>query len=260
MVNEFYLDLLGTSAPSLKTEHDPTEQIETATAEVEFPISVPVSAPDPTVTTANFFRHPDTHPVALDLVLTRRYGPDWLGWEHETLEHCIPQDFKTPTVSDLTIAKIQAIKTLHLVDTYWQQWEVFGWITMPLNSLLPDFGVMQVPTVAQCALSVDTANRVRSDVKWSNEVKAYLNSVLRHDGILVPIAPLDFLDSAFAHLGLDDVLAEVKADWPTVRVTGTTKVKDELGREQLRRMLLVHNYLETSRLNLNRQLQLVPNV
>lgn len=261
MSNELFLNLMGTTPPAPKTDQDPTEEIETLTvADEEFPISVPVAVADPVVTAANLFRHHDAHPIVLDLALTRKYGPDWLGWEHDTLQTRIPQDFSTSTVSDLSFAKIQAMKTLHLVDTYWNQWEVFTWITMPLNNLMPDFLVLQVPTVAQCMVSVDTANRVREDVKFSLELKAYLSSVLRHDGILVNIEPLDFVPNDFGFLGLDSVLAEVEADWPTVRVTKTTRVKDELGREQLRRLLLVNQYLEAYRARLKQQIGLVPHV
>ena len=37
-------------------------------------------------TTINLFQHPDAHPFVLDLALLRKYGPEWMQWEPDTLE------------------------------------------------------------------------------------------------------------------------------------------------------------------------------
>jgi hypothetical protein len=223
------------------------------------PVSVSVEQDHPqTVTRQNLFQHPDAHPVVLDLLLLRKYGPEWMTWEHETLEFRIKADFPLP-ISDLNLHKVQAMKTLHFVDTFWEEWHVFVWCCMALNGVPPDFRVMQVPTVAQCMMAVDIANRVRQDVPFSPEVNDFVEQVQMHDGIFVPIEPLEWVM-------MDDVEGypvdcdEVKKRWPEVRKQGKVLEPTTVENEQLNRMLGVREYLEESRTALRAQLPLVAHV
>lgn len=206
-------------------------------------------------TSQNIWRHPDAHPVVLDYLLLQKYGVDWMNWEPETLELRIPQDFSTQTLSDLNLSKIQACKTLHFVDTFWQRWEVFAWCAMTFNGVFPDFQTMQVPTVAQAAVAVDIARRLRTDVEYSLEMKTYLGVVHRHDGVLVPIAPLDFVHVDVSDVNVD--AADIRHRWTGVRTSGMVSKAATMEDEQLRRMLIVHHFLEESRTRLRQQLRLV---
>ncbi len=240
----------------LASPEDPTEHIETV--ESQEPQQPKGQAPMvASVTTANLLRHPDAHPVALDYLMIRKYGLDWFEWEPETFEIILPRDFKGG-VSDLNLSKIQAVKAMHMVDDYWLRWEVFNWITAPLNSVFPNFEVMQVPTVAQCMVSVDIANRVRTDVAWSDEVKAFLGVVHQHDDIFVPQEPLEFVKIDTAGLPLN--VEEIALKWIDVRSSGKAPAGNNITDEQLRRMLLVHGYLVESRDRLHQQMSLLPNV
>jgi hypothetical protein len=234
---------------------DPTEITEDVTTEKE-EHAKPVAAPPPTVTLQNIFRHPEAHPLVLDLILLRRYGPEWLDWEPETIEAAIPTDFPTGNVSDLNLSKINACKALHLVDSFWQRWEVFTWLTMSLNGVFPDFTMMQVPTVAQMLVSVDIANKIRVDAAWSSEMQAFMKTVYMHDGILVPVPPVDFFT-----IDTDAVnVEEIDSKWPTVRASKKAPTGDNVTDEQLRRMLIVTQYLEESRTRLQQQMELVRHV
>jgi hypothetical protein len=207
------------------------------------------------VTRKNVFRHPDAHPLVLDLLLIQRYGDAWLGWEYETLEKLIPTDFDVDRVSDLNMSKIQAMKTLHLVDTFWERWEVFAWCTMPLTSIFPDFSIMQVPSVLQCMLAVDIAKRVREDVEWSEELKVYLATVHLHDGIILAQAPLDFV-----HVDAADYAVDVKSvsdRWASVRASKEAPKGATPEDEQLRRMLTLYVTLSEHRKQLHKQLEVV---
>lgn len=208
------------------------------------------------VTAANLFRNPEAHPLALDLALLTRYGVAWLGWEPETLEATLPGDFHVQNVSDVALTKINACKTLHLVDSFWERWEVFVWCTMALNGIFPDAQMMQVPTVGQVLVAVDIANRIREDVPWAEEVRLFIETVLRHDGVLVPLPPIGFVRP----VGDAKVVAEIEAAWGKVRAEGHAPEGDTLVAEQLRRMLSVHQFLEESRTRLHQQLELVAHV
>jgi hypothetical protein len=236
--------------PSL--DADTTERIE------NFSLDHPehttsVSAPPSAVTVKNLWQHPDTHPIVLDLAMLRQFGPDWLGWESETLRVLIPETFKTASVSDLNLAKLQACKTLHLVDAFWQRWEVFIVCAMPFNEEFPDFETMQVPTVAQCLVAADIAARIRQDVEWSSEMKAYFVAVYHHDGIYLPLPPLDFVEVDHPD-GISQ--EELKKRWEEVRAKGKAPTAPTALDEQLRRLLVANGYLEESRARLQQQLHL----
>lgn len=210
------------------------------------------------ITTKNLFTHPDVHPIILGLVLLKRYGSDWLSWETETLQLRIPLDFKSAGLSYLNLSKIQAIKALHMVDSYWKRWEVFLACTMPFNNVLPDFDVMQVPTLAQCLVSVDTANSVRDDVVWSEEMKAYLSTIYLHDGILCTLPPIDFIQLHGEEYGVDCVKIEER--WPKFMKENKTVEEHHPEDSQLNRMLDAVRYLRQHRDTLRDQLKVVDHV
>ena len=203
----------------------------------------------------NLFQHFDAHPYVLGFCLLQRYGTDWMEWESEVITARILNDFKTNSVSDLTMDKIEAVRSLHYSDWYWERWEVFIAVTMPFNNLLPDFEVMQVPTVMQCALSVHIANKIRNDMAWSDEMKAYLGVVHKFDGIMCAVDPLDFVvvDSEQHPVDTADVLKR----WPAVRDSGKAPTHETVEDEQLRRLLAVHQAIQESDKRQQTQLRMV---
>jgi hypothetical protein len=244
------LESIGGTTDRLPKAVDPTVIVEEGSTE-HLSSTTDVPAPPEAVTAKNLWRHPDAHPIALDLLLLRRYGHTWLEWEPETLQVLIPEDFATPSLSELNLAKLQACKTLHLVDTFWQQWEIFIACLMPFNSEFPDFEVMQVPTLAQVLVACDVAGRIRDDVAWSGEMKEYVKVVYQHDGIFLPLPPADFV-TLEAPEEIDQ--KELATRWNEVRSTGKAPTGDTHMDEQLRRLLTANGFLEESRARLQRQL------
>jgi hypothetical protein len=229
-----------------------TQLIETTESDEEPAEKVSqIKAPTP----INLFQHPESHPVVLDLALLKKYGPEWMLWESETLIWRIPQDFPTSEVSDLNIHKVEAMKTLHYNDTYWQRWEVFNWCTQPFANMYPDFEVMQVPSTAQIMVSVDVANRVREDVQWSDEVRDFMIQACRFDGVHCPPEPIDFLEVGSENDLID--CGEIQKLWPDVRRTGEAPRVENITSEQLVRMLDVYSFLQRSRVRLQDQLRLI---
>jgi len=209
---------------------------------------------EPPPTSINVFQHPDAHPAILDMLLFKRYGRDWLGWEGETIEWRIPQDFNTPDVGDLAMHKIEAMRTLHVNANFWTRWEVFLWLTMPLNDLYPDFVVMQVPTLAQCLVSTEIADSVHLNHEWSQELRDYLGVVYRHDGIFCPVWPLEEIEIDVPDLVDQEAILK---RWPEVSKSRVAPTEDTVEGEQLRRMLRATEHLEESRDRFKDQLPLV---
>jgi len=236
-------------------EEEPTEELEMLD-KVEHPVDGSPSHQPATVTVANLFRHPDAHPVVLDLLLLKHYGPDWLVWEPETLELMLQSDFNN--VSAVNLTKAQACKSLHLVDDFWRRWEVFNWITMGLNGVFPDAQILQVPTVAQVMIAVDAARQIRDDVQWSEEVRVFIESVHLHDGIVVAQPPLEFVRVPAEGYPVDADF--IRRTWPDYILSNKTPSGGAVELEQLRRMKMAHQALEESRSFLRSQLPLVSHV
>jgi len=230
------------------------ERFKEALQGIDRPQETVASSDEKPPTTINLFQHPDAHPVTLDLALTKKYGTEWLDWDLDVLEWRIPQDFHTRTVSDLTFHKIEAMRTLHVNSNFWTRWEVFIWLTMPLNDLYPDFVVMQVPTLAQCLVSTEIADSVHLNHEWSQELKDYLSVVYRHDGIFCPVWPLEEIE-----IDVPDLVdqEEILRRWPEVSKTRVPPKADTITDEQLRRLLVATSSLEESRARLEAQLPLV---
>ncbi len=216
----------------------------------------PARAPSGRVNARNLFQHPETHPVVLDLVLLKKYGPEFLIWETETIQLRVPKDFNTQAVSDINLQKIFACKTLHLVDTFWERWEVFCWCAMAFNGLYPNFEVMQVPTAVQAMIAIEVARRLREDIKYSDEVQAYLTNVLQHDGLF--ILPKN-LHLHFPTPSTEDVPFDVRAVAEAVE-KGSPQGLGEVEAEQYRRTQLLAEIVEQDDLQLREQLALVPHV
>ena len=205
----------------------------------------------------SLFEHPDAHPLALGLLLEKKYGSDWEDFETETLEFLVSRDFRTATLSELSLHKIEALRTLRSTSCFWRRYEVFAWCAMPLSGVLPDFEVMQVPTYAQALVAGDIAKVVRPDEAWSAELRAYLRVVAEHDGVYCAVEPFDFLE--FEPRGVLDP-RDVRRAWPAVLAAGKAPEGETIVAEQLRRALAAHQYVLEARRSLTRQLPLVDRV
>lgn len=225
---------------------------------VESDDDTPTKVAQPTAPAViNLFQHPDAHPIVLDLALLKKYGPDWMRWEPETLLWRIPQDFRTSSVSDLNLHKVQAMKTLHFNDTYWQRWEVFNLCTAAFNGHYPNFDVIQAHSAGQLLVSADTANKVREDVPFTIEVETFIAQSAKFDGVFFLPEPLDSIEV----LPDNDLIdrESIKSHWKDVRSSGQAPSKDTILAEQLRRILEAYNLLKAARLRLQQQLPLVMN-
>ena len=249
---------LARARQSFLSEEEPTVVVETAQGDEQENPALPEPVEKQASSMGSLFRNAQAHPLVLDLALLQKYNADWLRWEYETLVHRIPQDFDTPTVADVNMEKLQACKTLHLVDDFWTKWEVYNACVAALNGSFADFQRMQVHTIPEHMLAVDIANRVRADAAWSPEILAFLSVAHLHDGVLVPTAPLDFVQ--VDTVGLPGDYVDVAKRWPAVRAAGRAPKGDSIEDEQLRRMLVCWRYLDASRKRFQEQISFLKNV
>jgi hypothetical protein len=148
------------------------------------------------LTRKNLFNHPDTHAILLDILLTKTFGPNWLGWDPTTIVAEITAEFKQQ-VSELSYGKINAVKTMHLNEAYWTDWEAFVPICLALNDEIPSFTLLVKPSIGQCMSAADTALILRKE-EYSHEVGSFIACLAIDEGIDYLPAPLDFAEPYLA--------------------------------------------------------------
>lgn len=139
----------------------------------------------------NLFMHHDAHPLLLAAVLLQKFGPEWLNWEPETLWLEIKDDFKQSSISVHNRNKIQAVKTLHLVRSPWEAWEVFVPICHALCNNVPDFRTLHKPSPAQIMVTVDMMNGV---LRWpfGSDTQKLIAAAFLDDSIYYLPPPVEF--------------------------------------------------------------------
>ena len=158
----------------------------------------PIPHSDP-ISSMGWMSREDAHPVALVLAYLNKYGPKMLLWDPATVREVSHREGYN--LSGQSYQKIQAAKTLMLVDTFWQRWESFVWCAVAFSGVAPNMDVMQVPSVPQAFLAVRYAKLLRDDMEYTDEVLAYLRTLCIHDHVLYPPPPMPDLRIPYAELG-----------------------------------------------------------
>ncbi len=178
--DDFYEGLLG-GQPTVAT--NPSE-----------PAARPLDPEPPTqpkaVTSKNLFSHPDAHPVVLDMALLRFFGLDWFSWLSETLFSEIERVFKT-SIAEVNRSKILAVQNLHVIDAFWDHWEIFEKGLTALNGGVPQLKVIQPPDLSSLLAGVDIANSIRKE-EFSDEVSRYVAAAVLNEHVTYAPPPIDF--------------------------------------------------------------------
>lgn len=157
-------------------------------------VPAPLSTSNPEGTIPNIrdlFTNRNTHPITIDFVMAKTFGPSWVTWEAETIWSSIQDAFKTE-ISELARAKVQVVKSLIVATTPWTSWQVFEKVVQGLNNNLPRFDIMQAPELPQLFAACDmmTSHWKRD---FSDEVKAYIAAAVLHENVSFVPPPLDIV-------------------------------------------------------------------
>lgn len=178
--DDFYEGLLGGQQT---TATDPSE-----------PAAGPLDLEAPTqpkaVTSKNLFSHPDAHPVVLDMALLRFFNLDWFSWLPETLFSEIERVFKT-SIAEVNRMKILAAQNLHVIDAFWDHWEVFEKGLIALNGGVPQLKVIQPPDLSSLFAGVDIANSIRKE-DFSEDVSRYVAAAALYEHVTYAPPPIEF--------------------------------------------------------------------
>ena len=110
------------------------------------------------------FTNKSVHPLVLNLLLIKEFGPEYLGWEPETCWVEISRTWGS-TVSEVNRSKIQAIRTCHTTSQPYERWEIFDLVCSGLIGTPPKFDLIQKPTPHRAAFALDVMAQIKEDTK-----------------------------------------------------------------------------------------------
>jgi len=84
-----------------------------------------------------------------------------------------------------------ATMTLHVIDVFWEKWEIVEKTILALSGIIPRVGVIQPPDISMLVVGVDIANTVRKE-EFGEEVSRYTAACFLHDNVSYAPDPLDF--------------------------------------------------------------------
>lgn len=240
------------------------------------PVPTVMEGPDERVlapiTRRNLFVHHDTHPVVFDIALLQHYDTDWLMWDSSTLWKEIKEDFRVPSISDHSKAKIQAVRTIHINEWFWTKWEVFCWINQALNNNLPDFQVMQKPSIAQMLNAVDVATMIRDGEEFTAEIQMFVAAAVVEEGVFYAPEPIAFCQDEIVQLlehlqvdGFQEMIEAVRKRYVEVMSLSQDQWEsaegsiliEEPADVQVAKLKVASDYLSLRRRQLKQQLRLL---
>jgi len=187
------------------------------------------------------FINPDVAASYFGDLLGEKYGTEWLGWEPETLWQTIKQDMHTD-IHPVNKEKINAVKTLLLVDDFWTEWHIFENIVKALNHQIPSFYMMEGCTPGEMAWAVEEVALIRQEA-FNDEIKAYVRACCINHGYVVFPAEL-----AFAQEGIStDLEQAVFEAWRRASSRADFEVAEDQVGVQLARLNSVRHYVNLMR-------------
>lgn len=181
------------------------------------------------------FQNPNISPIAL-LKELKKLGINALAWEPETLMVAIDRRYHGWTDERATQAidhfhltglidtdvdvrvrqKIYAIRVISTSDSAHTEWHIFEKVGSAFNDRIPQFGLVEPMTAAECAYTVSAIEAIRPD-DYSNEIKIYIAACCQQDGLLtvVPIKSLAMAQSYLEQMNNQETEEPLSAELKT---------------------------------------------
>lgn len=183
---------------------------------------------------------PDTDALTLDLIMAGNFGKDWVTWEPETLWEMLSR-IGGSNLPQILRDKLQALKTMHSGDYFWEDEGIFEKICLALNGIEPDFEDRQYLNVSQIAKAVTISSKIKSAM-FSDEVAAHVAAKAHQEGFIALPTVLAFAQPALSSLqkGLEGITAQVQRAYAAKTVPTAA---DDFLNVQLRKLYAVENYV-----------------
>ena len=136
------------------------------------------------------FTDTETHPLVLNLMLLKAFGPEYLGWEPETIWHEIQQTYGV-TVADANKQKIEAVRSVYVSDKPGDDWTAFEIVAAGLLGIPPRAGVIQRCPPSRAGFALECLLYLRDPSYVKPEVYRYCAACLMDYGLVYGPATLE---------------------------------------------------------------------
>lgn len=131
-------------------------------------------------------QHVWSHPFLLTRILQNEFGHGALLWDPSVIWHeCATRIGVVP--SNLSRAKIQAVRTIMHTYRVWEDWPLFSFVGVSL-SRVADASYLQKMTAVQCVQAATILQAMssvgRHTASLSSEVLKYIAAALHEDGVV----------------------------------------------------------------------------
>lgn len=182
-----------------------------------------------------FDQSPDSFktPMAINNTMLEKYGEAWLVFLPETIRESIKKDFSIEP-SEILINKILATQ-LVVINPY-LDWDKFENVINAFNNNIPDFTILEPPLLSELVWGYICIKSLRSDWEPSLEIKAYIESIMKYEGLLwCPWIP--GVQGGYA----PELIKRVKSAWKSpIKFTS-----NEMIGIQLDRLSIIKEYVRT---------------
>lgn len=144
------------------------------------------------------YKSEQAHCIALFRDVIGRYGPECLEWEMPVFKRTLEKDLKT-SIASVNLHKIMAAIAVADTDRFWNDWQVFHFVTQCLNNNIPVASHIQDFSVGELMVAVDTANTLRRELgkasyvpEFSEEIAKFIAAQALEAGVWFLPEPLEF--------------------------------------------------------------------
>jgi hypothetical protein len=128
-----------------------------------------------------------SHPVVLDCYLLSLFGPEWYGWDLDSVLMALNRIGLPGNTEDrISLTnKLGAISAFHSNDGYFADWRTFSFITRGWFGFPPIVEAIEAVPVNNIAFSLLAAKMLDTDGEISDEVKRFIVACLRNENFSV---------------------------------------------------------------------------
>lgn len=122
-------------------------------------------------------------PSQIDGAFSEKYGNEWYDYEPETIRALLKLDFGLEDDEPL-VNKILATQVMMTNADLETDWDMFENVVLSFNDIVPDFSIMEVPTISELNYGYHTIKTMRPSYDPKSDVIAYIKGVMKEGGLL----------------------------------------------------------------------------
>jgi len=125
---------------------------------------------------------PETMALALYLILSKKYGEEWIGWEPLTIYLELREDFSAEPAPEV-MDRINAVQLIMGTSSFYDDLYGFLGVCNTLASGSPSFAVFDPVTTAEATWAMTEVGLLREHMEFAPTIRAYIEQALEIDGL-----------------------------------------------------------------------------